>query len=480
MTTAPLQPKRRKWLWRSLWTMLFLLLSSVGFWCFSYYSALAERDALIAELHAKGEPVWWQEVIERLEQESGPDTGAELFRQAMWEMGRPFNPSGFWLPSAALDAISAAKYEPGVFAEVEKELALTKRAIELAGMAAEKRPGFVLKELDVPEPFAVNIDISQSALHLVRMLRWRCFDSLGRGNESAAYASARLTFGCAEQFSNEPLLCMQHRRNHFALLGCSQLRMCLEYAMVPDAEFPLVDAALASLLDARDYDAALLGERGYRLAIFESDEGLASSLSALARLRVIRGDQDQWFAKRWHDAIASTLGRPARMRTQTEFLRLVERVRVHMRRVPVDLDAIQFDCREFLQKSPVHKLVGGSGEFEIEIDWLPNFAQTLAGFHRRLNFARLALRLRRHYDQHGRFPDSLDAVCDAAMPKIPLEWFGGRPIVYKQTAKGFRLELPEEIVPPEARHRLKESPIFSDWGLDLELKTLPPPKGAAK
>ena len=86
--------------------------------------------------------------------------------------------------------------------------------------------------------------------------------------------------------------------------------------------------------------------------------------------------------------------------------------------------------------------------------------------------ARLALRLRRYFDQHGRLPDKLDDVCDDAMPKIRLEWFQNQPIVYKPSAKGFRLEAPAAILPESERAKVHETPPGGEYGLEIEFKRI--------
>jgi hypothetical protein len=100
--------------------------------------------------------------------------------------------------------------------------------------------------------------------------------------------------------------------------------------------------------------------------------------------------------------------------------------------------------------------------------------------HRQIVFMRVALRLRRYRDQFGRLPEKLDDVLDDTMPKIRLEWFKNQPITYKRTAKGFRLEVPESILPPEERGKVHETPLSGDYGLEIEFKTIKPAKGGGK
>src|SRR5688572_10270592 len=105
MAATDLQPvpkRRRKWPWRVLWGMLAGVLAAGGFWCWSYSSALAERDALIAEIRARGEPVWWDEVAGKLLAEPTEGTGSELCLKAIWALGGETNPNGPRVPSKQL------------------------------------------------------------------------------------------------------------------------------------------------------------------------------------------------------------------------------------------------------------------------------------------------------------------------------------------------------------------------------------------
>jgi hypothetical protein len=91
--------------------------------------------------------------------------------------------------------------------------------------------------------------------------------------------------------------------------------------------------------------------------------------------------------------------------------------------------------------------------------------------HRRSILARLAMRLRRYHDQHGRFPAKLDELCDADMPKIRLDWFKNVPIAYSATATGFRLEVPDEILSKiDADRKAHENPPAPEFIVVVEIK----------
>ena len=51
--------------------------------------------------------------------------------------------------------------------------------------------------------------------------------------------------------------------------------------------------------------------------------------------------------------------------------------------------------------------------------------------------------LGRYYDMHKCFPETLEAVCDHSMPRIPVEWFLGYALVFKQRRNRFILDVPD-------------------------------------
>src|SRR5688500_4193520 len=98
------KPSRRKWLYRTLWTLLVLIASPCVYWYWCRHVALTERDALIAEIHARGEPVWWHEVVAKAEREQPEDNGAELFRQALISLDKVATTATPSLPQVRMGA----------------------------------------------------------------------------------------------------------------------------------------------------------------------------------------------------------------------------------------------------------------------------------------------------------------------------------------------------------------------------------------
>lgn len=482
MNAVPLvvtTPKRRKWFWRVLWAFFALIVGVCLFWTRSYYSALAERDSLIAEIRAKGEPVWWSEVVSGLTPVGEDVSGAPWMLKAMWEMGWPFDPEKPSLHSPSLTSLRQQEVEPRILPEVQQALRSAEKAFALAEQAVQRKPGLVGGFFLKPESTSLDdIDGIHAATDLLRMLRWRIWDALARGDSATVYRSARQSLAVSNQLQNEPLLCLQVIRLGLVQGACECAKLCANYSSVPEDEFVRLDSALAAADADMKFNSVLIGERAWRIAVLGDSDDLAKQLSEWNDYSVRRGVPITRVHRKWADVVASKAGLPARIKSQTALIRLIEEFRKEIDHGPMEQSKVDELCKDFERESAIHRLIEGSEDFEI--DFLRDFPNRVTFSHRRLLFARLALRLRRHYDKHGRLPQTLSELCDDAMPTIPWKWFFDKPITYKATAKGFRLEVPESIVPPEERAKIRESPIGVSYGLEIEFKTIKPAKDDEK
>ena len=240
------KPRKRKRLYRVLWTLLALVVGVFFYWTWSYYSALAERDALIAEIHSRGEPVWWKEVAEKALAEQSEDTGADLFLKAIWELGGDFNRSKPGMPSSKLEDDLKIKYpEPTILPEVEEELKAAAPAFALAEQAVKRTPGLLTKELRSDDPSRILLPHIQNVRGLTRMLRWEAYDALAKSDSRRAYKAIILSLQCSEQLAVEPLLISQIVRFANKGLSCNHLEMCLTYSPPNEEEFRILDKLIS-------------------------------------------------------------------------------------------------------------------------------------------------------------------------------------------------------------------------------------------
>lgn len=465
----PRFPPKRKWPWRVLWALLFLFCGTVGWWWWSYDSALAERDRLVAELRSRGEAVTWDEFADKLLSERMANTGAELFLKALWELGGSFNTTGAKVPSPALETgLENERFKPAVRTVVQQELKLGAPAIALLEEAVKRPPGLLTTAIKVQDPIGILLPHIQDARGMVRLLHWSANDALARKDAKAAYHAVELSLGAAEQLAKEPFIISQLVRLAMRGQAFDTLAMCLGHAAPPDAEYRAIDKLLAAADDGFGAEIAWQGERAMWMTVLDDPKQLKNFFNDFGMGRPGGNDFERFMRNRWTDVMASPVGRPVILRTQAAFLRLHEKVGKTADVPNTDVTARKAAFEEFERDAPLKQMGLDIGEWGFK--GLSTFDLACAKAHRRNILARLALRLRRHYDKHGRFPEKLDALCDADMPKIRLDWFENKPIVYKPSSTGFRLEVPDELLSRIDLETKKRNPDEQSFTFEVKLK----------
>jgi hypothetical protein len=245
--------------------------------------------------------------------------------------------------------------------------------------------------------------------------------------------------------------------------------MCLEYAAPPDEEFRALDKMFAAADDGFGIGAVWQSERALWLTVLEDPKQLRDFLQWGPSNLGPMNDFEKFIKRRWGDVIASPLGRPIILKTQTAFLKLSEKVSKLNDRPLVDPKERDAAFEEFERVAAIQRVGLDVGDWGLRAS--NTFDQACERAHRRNVLARLALRLRRYYDQKGRLPGKLEELCDADMPRIRIDWFRNKPIVYAPSVEGFRLEVPEEILSKADRERKKTSKEANEMVLTVRWKT---------
>jgi hypothetical protein len=468
LKVKPKRPRRRKLLFRVLWSLFAIVVGVCLFWTYSYYTALWERDALIAELRAKGEPVWWDEVADKLLAEPTEGTGADLYLRAIWALGGETNPKGPCVPSKQLtDELERDKFNPRVHPLVEQELKLAIPALTILEESVRLPPGRVIKALRTEDPCSIILSQVQDMRRVQRILHWQSFDAVAKSDSNRAYHAAWLALAGTQQLANDPFAISQLVRLIVMSHAIDQLMMCLCWLSPPELEFAAIDRLLAGWEVAFDLESLVGAERGMWLTTLERPNIFWVVTSRTQRKpQGIERTLDGWLL----DVASSQLGRPLRLRAQVEYLKWSPRLTTALDRPQTDPNAFDRETEVVENASTLNRITGETGGSGVK--WLAALQRRCSINHQKITLARLALRLRRHFDQYGRLPEKLDELCDESMPKIRLEWFLNQAIVYKPSAKGFRLETPEGILSSEDRKKLSEKPINSEVGLEIEFKTV--------
>ena len=466
----PRRPKRRKWPWRVLWGMLAIVVGTSGYWWWSCETALRERDALLAELRAKGEPVFWNETADKLLAERSPETGAELFLSTLRTLKAASDGTLLMVPSKLLLVdLDKERFDPKIRPDVQQELKLAEPAIAILEQAVKRSPGLLTTALKTDDPVSILLPHIQDARNLSRLLHFGANDALARGDAKKAYRMVRLAFLSAEQLAKEPLLIPQLVRLAMRASACDTMTMCLAYAAPSDEDFRAIDELLAKVEGGFDLSPAWNAERAMWMTILDDPKLLKGYFTwGTAPMPSMNGFQS-FMRERWCEIIASPIGRPATLRTQSAYLRLTQKMASQLERPDLDREARGKLLDEFDRDAPLTNMGLNVGDWGLRSSYTVDDACTKA--HRRNILARLALRLRRHFDKHGKFPEKLDELCDQTMPKIRTEWFQGKGIVYSHSKSGFRLEVPDALLSQKDVERKKQvAKEPSEFAIEVEIK----------
>jgi hypothetical protein len=465
----PRFPKRRKWPWRVLWGMLAIVTAAGGYWWWSFATARADRDAVVAEIRARGEPLYWNELADKLLAERSSETGAELFMKALAALGGEYNKFGPKVPSTALTVdLEKVQFVPKIRPVVQRELALGAAALPLLEEAVKRPPGLLTTAIRTDDPISIMLPHIQDSRSLARFLHWLANDALARGDSKTAYHAVELSFLASEQLFKEPFLISQLVRLAMRGTACETLTMCLAHAAPTDAEFAAIDRLLAAADDGFGAESAWQSERAMWMTVLENPTVLKQFFNNFGTGR--SGNEFQLFMReRWMDILASPVGSPVMLKTQSAFLRLHDQVAKTTDKPGSDREARKAAYERFDRDAPLTRAGFDLGDWGFRS--LNTFDDACAKAHRRNILARLALRLRRHFDKHGRFPEKLEELCDADMPRLRLDWFLDKPIVYFSTKSGFRLEVPTELLSTVDLERKKRNPKETpDLVIEVELK----------
>jgi hypothetical protein len=354
---------------------------------------------------------------------------------------------------------------------VQKELALGADTIPILEEAVKRPAGLLTTALKTDQPISILLPHIQDGRNLSRYLHWVAYDAVARGDSKLAYHAVWLNLAASEQLAVEPFLIAQLVRFAMRANSIESLTMCLEYASPPEDEFRALDKMFAAADDGFGVSGAWLSERALWLTVLEEPKQLREFLQWGPSNMGPMNDFERFAKRRWGDVIASPLGRPIMLKTQSAFLKLSEKVSKLNDRPLVDPKERDEAFEEFERIAAIQRVGLDVGDWGFAAS--NTFDQACVRAHRRNVMARLALRLRRYYDKVGRFPSNLDELCDAEMPRVRIDWFQNKSIGYAPSANGFRLEVPDEILSKGDLERKKTSKESNELVLSVQLKKSP-------
>ena len=238
----------------------------------------SERNALIAELHAKGEPVWWNEVVDKALAEQPEDSGGPLFREAptaIEQVSRQFSPS-FSTRRDVREFRRALFDQENPSAEVAEALRLAAPATTLLEEAVRRKPGLLIQNLRNFEGPTWRPHLAVPALN--RLLNLKVHDAIVRNDPKQAYEAVALALQCAEQFVRDPIWMGLVAGLSMRTTACECLLECIARTPPPDEEYRKLDQLLSTHDDGFDVGHVLIGERARSLELIESDEAMSGHL----------------------------------------------------------------------------------------------------------------------------------------------------------------------------------------------------------
>jgi hypothetical protein len=454
-----------------------------GLWCYTYWRAKSERDALLAEIRARGEPTTVQEIVDKLLAEPNENTGAEWLIRA----ARQYDTLDAVF--AEDDPVRLIEFDfkkqnptPGIHEIVEKRIHGVDEFMRLLEEAANRPPGVLADEVQRKQPHSLLLQM-YGVTPLEEMLFWTSYDALARGDSDRAYRALWLRLSLFEQTSRNPFLTRTVDRLARVHRSEEHIKLCLENAVVAEPRFRQIDRLLLRAIDCFGVKEALFAERAEFLATLDDPSKLQEQADAYTRMFGARQEWDLWMESKWFELLASPLGRQMILKEQCEYLRLIEKLSAIIERPDVNWWEGQKAIDAFIEGSPMKRENGtriwpDGKSTPMYVHQFTSGGSLLGGIapnsRRRFILARLALRLRRHYDSHGNFPSTLEELCDESMPKISLEWFQNLPLVYKPRRDGFLLDVSDRLEPgPGFSLRTKDKAPHTFLSWNIHLKKLP-------
>lgn len=453
--TAVLKPKRR-WLRRLLLGFSgFIVLIGV-LWSGNYAYRWRQREAAIAELNSAGGHVDWETyAAERMRGVPPTPTALETLLKKHAGLISQY-------PTADTSAFLEfeKKWEPGDYPKVKAELVALKPLFDELGAIDNQQP----------RPLPTTFSATRSVLYvsecrgLGRILQMECVDAIGSGERERSVRAIKRLLQIARLMRGAPdfigaYVGMTLFDNTHRMLAFALRRQLLTSEDLTD-----LDHRLGELYREFTMLPALGAETVYAYADLEDVESLRAQLDPKDPMELLGGTTNTnpfllFIQYRYRDVMTSWLGRPQILQAEAALLhkmRLARELIDHPAPWPPDL------YRRYREvEANVRPLRWGANQLFDDLgigDRDPIHEAWRSGQRHRwaMLTTRWTLRVARHHALHGRFPETLEAICDSKMPTIDLTWMNGKPPIYTTRPNGFTLELPDDILAEYQRERKEE------------------------
>jgi hypothetical protein len=356
----------------------------------------ADFDAAIAEIRARGEPVWFNELAPK-DHPEWDEAGRKLddilsrLQPMSEEFDRAFNGVGPPEPEN-YSALATALVENRDVIDEVVDLARKTKCRHVYDYEFENL-------IDLPMEHLPGIRTVAELLQVDVML------ALDAGDATGAKYALWNGFKLAEPLSNEFFAVGMLTRNAIVWKALDSLKRVLGQVSMTAEEFAALDQELATLGESRLHQV-VLGERAALLTIL-SDLGSQRHLpgnrawlaSDLARFLQIYADMAEIIDETGPQGIAKLVA-------------LETRIKAHPKRYPL------------------------TSTFSI---YAKNIHRSGLMYRQRIMNARLAIRVCQFRHNHGKLPVRLDEVLDNTISAVPAGLLSDQPIRYRSTSTGFAI-----------------------------------------
>jgi hypothetical protein len=468
MTTVDVslpERKPRRWPRRLFWAALWLATALGLAWLVAFLLASWDYTQAKAALDKRNEPASFIDAaIRNLEKADYPNA-ADHLSEALREYaqaGRPLN-------SLAQQLDYHGPISPSDFAEVEDGLSRTRRVMTLLDESFALPSGPLTSPVDAEDATKnFRFPVSQELRMLARLLSIEARYAAERGDARLAFKRLKSIYLLSEQLSAEKFLVPQYIRMHMIYVGNSTARRVLGTIDLLPEEFGEFDAILAGIDRTLRLYPALVNERAFQATILDARNVVLEELRYAVMNRrtgpsTLTQKAVDFMEQRWVEMVSSPLGFPVRRRAAAETLSIPnEALQLVDKPPPWDAETRrQFDRWKemmFLDRLTLNPKKSGGLQYA---------GDAALRAHRNIAMMRMALRMKRHRQLHGKLPSRLEAICDAAMPELPTTWFEGKPFtIMRFTEPGFRIEASESLT---AKSETSTPAKKQDDGLLIEI-----------
>jgi len=370
----------------------------------------AEFDAAIAEIRARGEPVWFSE-LEPKDHPEWDEAGRRLdeilsqLQPLSEEFDRAFNGVGPPEPEN-YSALATALVENRDVIDEVVDLARTKTCQHSY-------------DFGTAEPLVLLLDHVTGIRAITKLLAAEHRQCLEAGDQATAFDVLKASFEVTELLAQDPMFVSRLVRGAVGKEALNSLESHLGSFRLNDKQLRQLDERLSRCESSYRWTDAMLCERAAAL----------TSMRNVVRKggRLLR---DQ-----------SSLDMALYARQMGAFLPLVDATG------PINRQDVHRLAKETDRLIEAEKL-----KFRLTAVFFPNVTKIYdAGveYRQRLISARLALRICRYRDVQGSLPVNLADVVDETLPAVPIGYFSGALVRYDVEADGFSIYDEDPLEPGE-------------------------------